>query len=379
MVDPKEDGQQPIATDNRSAGMSDGGGDGGLEALRKEIGLLNHEVLELLSRRGRLVERILEIKKRSSADLFSPSREQEMLGELILANRGPFPDEVVRHLFRQIFRASLDLMERTSDVGLRVARGPERKDTLISVGDVVIGAAPVLMAGPCAIESESQLETVAAHLASRGVRLLRGGAYKARTSPYAFQGLGDAGVRLLADAGRRHGMATICEVLDAETIESTAPHIDILQIGARNMANFRLLRAAGGAGRPVLLKRGFAATLDELMRAAEYLVDSGCDGVILCERGIRTFETETRFTLDLAAVPILRRKTLLPVIVDVSHSTGRRDIQADLARASLAAGAHGVMLEVHPTPETARSDGPQQLDLPQFDDFLEAIRPFLAP
>ncbi len=350
-----------------------------LQGLRDEIGRLNLQILDLLSRRAECVVRLSSIKRRDRLDLFSPSREQEMLDALVARNRGPFSDEVIRHLFKQVFASSLGLMERglISDMG--VARRTGLPDVSVPLGGLVLGEAPVLIAGPCAIEDPDQMEEVAAHLAARGVRLLRAGAFKSRTSPYAFQGLGEEGLRLLQDVARRHGMATVTEVTDIRWIDACAKHADMLQIGARNMSNFELLRAVGAAGRPVLLKRGLAATLDEFLNAAEYVYQAGCRQLVLCERGIRTFSRDTRFTLDISAVPLLKARARLPVVVDVSHAAGRRDILSPLARAALAAGADGVMVEVHPRPHLARSDGPQQLDLPLFDAFLASLVPWIGP
>jgi 3-deoxy-7-phosphoheptulonate synthase/chorismate mutase len=205
------------------------------------------------------------------------------------------------------------------------------------------------------------------------VKVLRGGAEKPRTSPYAFQGLGPKGYAMLARAAKANGMVTASEVMDAASIPA-AEAIDILQIGARNMSNFRLLEAVARTGKPVLLKRGPAATVEEFLLAAEYLI-AGTDRILLCERGIRTFERWTRNTLDISAIPLLRLHSHLPVLADVSHAAGRTDILAPLARAALAAGAHGIMVEVHPAPAFALSDHAQQLDLPAFAEFLKAVRP----
>jgi 3-deoxy-7-phosphoheptulonate synthase len=202
------------------------------------------------------------------------------------------------------------------------------------------------------------------------VRFLRGGAFKPRSSPYAFQGLGEEGLRILQAVCRRHGMLGVTEVMDTRAVGIVAEHADVLQVGARNMSNFDLLREVGRTRRPVLLKRGMAATVDELLWAAEYVVLQGNEQVVLCERGIRTFETATRNTLDIAAIPLLRQRSYLPVIADVSHAAGRKDILAALARAALAAGAQGLMVEMHPEPRTARSDAQQQLSPAEFTAFL---------
>jgi len=224
------------------------------------------------------------------------------------------------------------------------------------------GTEVLVMAGPCAVESEDQLRTTAELVASAGVRVLRGGAFKPRTSPYSFQGLGVEGLRLLRRVADEHKMAVVTEVVTPEDVGVVAEHADILQIGARSMANFALLRAAGSAGRAVLLKRGMGATVDELLQAAEYILANGNEDVAVCERGIRTFETSTRFTLDINAVPVLKSLTHLPVVVDPSHAMGRRDLVPAIAKAAIACGADGLIVEVHPDPASALSDGPQSLD-----------------
>jgi 3-deoxy-7-phosphoheptulonate synthase/chorismate mutase len=348
-----------------------------LEALRREVGEVNRRLLDTLSERARLVARILDVKQHLGLELFDPDREQRMIEEVVAANPGPFPDDTVRHLFREVFRASLGFMDGMAEKTLRVARRPGMQDVVVRAGGREIGSGPVLIAGPCAVEDPAQIETVAAGLVRLGVGFLRAGAFKPRTSPYAFQGLGERGLELLREAGKRHGLTTVTEVVDPRAAELTAAHADVLQVGSRNMANYELLKAVAATGKPVLLKRGFAATLDEFLQAAEYLAAAGLEDVILCERGIRTFNRETRFTLDISAVPLLRRASRLPVIVDVSHAAGRRDILTPLARAAIAAGAHGVMVEVHPDPARARSDAEQQIDLPEFGRMVADLAPLM--
>ncbi len=251
------------------------------------------------------------------------------------------------------------------------SRALHRSKSVVRVGGVEIGGpAVVVIAGPCAIESERQVFATAHAVAAAGARILRGGAFKPRTSPYSFQGLGQKGLELLAAAGREHGLPIVTEVVAPEDVELVARHADMLQIGARNMQNFRLLSAAGESGRPVLLKRGLVATLDELLLAAEYVLDAGDPDVVLCERGIRTFARETRNTLDLAAIPLLQERSHLPVIADPSHGTGLRALVPPLSRAALAAGADGLMVEVHPDPSQALSDGTQSLT---FEDFARLM------
>ena len=219
----------------------------------------------------------------------------------------------------------------------------------------------VVMAGPCAVESQEQLEAAAEAVHAAGVRVLRGGAFKPRTSPYSFQGLGEKGLLLLREVADRYGMAVITEVITPEDVPMVAEHAEVLQIGARNMQNYKLLRAVGDADRPVVLKRGLGSTVDELLQAAEYILARGNDRVALCERGIRTFETATRFTLDINAVPVLKHATSLPVVVDPSHATGRAEFVRPVALAAVASGADGLLVEVHPNPPEALSDGAQSL------------------
>ncbi len=253
----------------------------------------------------------------------------------------------------------------------RVARPTKPGGTVLRVGNVRIGDGEfVIIAGPCSIESREQILETAREVQARGAVMLRGGAFKPRTSPYAFQGLGWEGVTLLAEAGRASGLPTVSEVMTTDQVARMAEHVDVLQIGARNMQNFDLLKAVGRAGRPVLLKRGLSATLDELLAAAEYVLAEGNPNVMLCERGIRTFEPTTRNTLDLSAVPVLRERSHLPVLVDPSHGVGVRRWIRPLCRAAKAVGAHGLLVEVHPNPAEAKSDKEQALT---FEDFSAIV------
>jgi 3-deoxy-7-phosphoheptulonate synthase len=247
--------------------------------------------------------------------------------------------------------------------------------TLISIGRVTIGSDQLaLMAGPCAIEGEEQAFLTAAAVAKAGATVMRGGAYKPRTSPYAFQGLGEEGLRIMRRAADAHGLAVVSEVMDSQQVGLVARYADILQIGARNMQNYALLREVGHADRPVLLKRGLAATIEEWLMAAEHVMSQGNTQVILCERGIRTFETYTRNTLDLNAIPVVKELSHLPVIVDPSHGTGIRNKVAPMARAAIAAGADGLIIEVHHDADHALSDGAQSLYPDQFDELVNQIR-----
>ncbi len=249
--------------------------------------------------------------------------------------------------------------------------------TSVKVGNTMIGPDNLtIMAGPCAVENEDQLMLIAKEVKKAGATIVRGGAYKPRTSPYAFQGLAEEGLKYMHEAGKETGLATICEVVSLDAVNAAVKYVDMLQIGARNMQNFILLKEVGRTGLPVLLKRGLAATIDEWLNAAEYIIAEGNPNVVLCERGIRTFETATRNTLDISAVPVLKSKTHLPVIVDPSHATGVRAYVEPLARAAVAVGADGLMIEVHNDPSKALSDGPQSLTFPQFDELCQSIKPF---
>ena len=251
--------------------------------------------------------------------------------------------------------------------------------TAVSLSNTQIGPNNLtVMAGPCAVESSSQLLETAFAVKKAGAHILRGGAFKPRTSPYSFQGLETEGLKYMKEAREATGLSVICEVTSARAIAEAVNYVDLLQIGARNMQNFELLKEAGKTGLPVLLKRGLAATIDEWLNASEYIMSEGNPNVILCERGIRTFESATRNTLDLSAVPVLRQKTHLPVIVDPSHATGVRAYVAPMAKAAVAAGADGLMIEVHPCPEKALSDGPQSLTFREFKALMEDLAPYAA-
>lgn len=255
-----------------------------------------------------------------------------------------------------------------------VSREHHVERTVVTVGGVPIGPGTLtVIAGPCAVETPSQTLAAARLAKAAGASLLRGGAFKPRTSPYAYQGLGETGLRILAEVRDETGLPLVTEVIDPDGVRLVAPYADMLQIGTRNMHNFALLQAVGEAGRPVLLKRGFGATIEEWLMAAEYIAQRGNLDIVLCERGIRTFETATRNTLDISAVPVVQRLSHLPVIVDPSHSGGRRDLVLPLTRAALAVGADGVMIDVHPDPATALCDGDQALTRPEAAEVAEAV------
>ncbi len=260
-----------------------------------------------------------------------------------------------------------------------VARTDERSRTVVRVRDIAIGSDQfVVMAGPCAVESESQVLETANAVASAGARILRGGAYKPRSSPYSFQGMGLDGLKILKKAREETGLAIVTEVMSEEDVEQIAEYADIMQVGTRNMENYALLEALGGCGRPVLLKRGMTAKLEELLQSAQVIAMNGNPDIILCERGIRTFETATRNTLDIAAVPVLKAVSHLPVIVDPSHAAGVRSLVPVLSRAAAVVGADGLLVEVHPCPEKAMSDGVQSLTFPEFRDMMRDLRRFVS-
>ena len=246
-------------------------------------------------------------------------------------------------------------------------------------GDVAVGGGRVvIMAGPCSVESQDQIHRFAELVARAGGSMIRGGAFKPRSSPYSFQGLGEEGLRLLREAADRNGLLVVSEVMDQTQIPLVAAYSDLLQIGARNMQNFNLLREAGKQRKPVLLKRGISATIEELLLSAEYILAGGNYDVILCERGIRTFETYTRNTMDISAIPVVKKLSHLPIVADPSHGTGRRDKVAPMARAAVAAGADGLLIEVHPDPDHALSDGAQSLRPEQFEELMGQLR-IIAP
>jgi 3-deoxy-7-phosphoheptulonate synthase len=260
-----------------------------------------------------------------------------------------------------------------------VSKNFKPQGTVIKIGAVEIGGPHVVtMAGPCSVESREQIETVADIVANAGAQVMRGGAFKPRSSPYSFQGMGEEGLKIMRAAADRRGLLVVSEVMDQTQIALLTQYSDILQIGARNMQNFNLLREIGKTRKPVLLKRGIAATIEELLLAAEYIMSGGNYEVILCERGIRTFETYTRNTMDIAAIPVVKKLSHLPIVGDPSHGTGRRDMVTPMARAAVAAGADGLIVEVHPDPDKAASDGAQTLTPGQFAEMMKQVRAIAA-
>ncbi|MFA4884410.1 MAG: 3-deoxy-7-phosphoheptulonate synthase [Desulfotomaculaceae bacterium] len=260
-----------------------------------------------------------------------------------------------------------------------VSRESKGKHSLVKVKNVIIGGDDLaVIAGPCAVESREQLLTTAHRVRQAGANILRGGAFKPRTSPYSFQGLEEEGLKILAEASDETGLVTVTEIIDEASLELSLKYVDMVQVGARNMQNYQLLRLVGRSGKPVLLKRGFSSTVEEWLMAAEYIVSEGNENVVLCERGIRTFENATRNTLDLSAIPLVKGLSHLPVIVDPSHATGVQRLVAPMAKAGVAAGADGVLVEVHPEPCKALCDGPQSLTPEDFDFLMSELRTVAA-
>ncbi|AKG04081.1 MULTISPECIES: bifunctional 3-deoxy-7-phosphoheptulonate synthase/chorismate mutase [Salimicrobium] len=345
-----------------------------LDQLRNELDDVNVELLNLISKRGDLVKSIGEVKEQQGMNRFDPVRERAMLDKIVENNEGPFENSTVTQLFKEIFKASLELQEDDHRKALLVSRKNKAEDTVVNIKGEKVGAGELThVFGPCSVESYEQVKEVAQAVKKQGGKLLRGGAYKPRTSPYDFQGLGEEGLQILKRVADEEGLAVISEIVNPADIEKAVDYIDVIQIGARNMQNFELLKAAGAVKKPVLLKRGMSATISEFINAAEYIISRGNDQIILCERGIRTYEKATRNTLDISAVPILKQETHLPVLVDVTHSTGRRDLLLPTARAAIAIGADGIMAEVHPDPAVALSDSAQQMDIPTFESFINEI------
>ncbi|CAN5631097.1 3-deoxy-7-phosphoheptulonate synthase [soil metagenome] len=318
-------------------------------------------------------EEIAEVRRHIVADGLTP-HESRGTERVVIGVVGPVGTRKEQVMGRLSVLPGVDTVTPISRPFKLASREFHEEDTVVRVRDATIGGGSLtVMAGPCSVEGREQLLKTAEAVAAAGATILRGGAFKPRTSPYTFQGLGVAGLELLAEARERTGLPVVTEVMEPSQVDIVSEHADILQVGARNMQNYPLLMAVGRAARPVLLKRGLSATIEEWLMAAEYIISSGNPEVILCERGIRTFETYTRNTLDLAAVPVLHRLTHLPVIVDPSHATGKRWLVRSMALAGVAAGADGVMLEVHPEPDEALSDGEQSIRLEQFNEMAQLL------
>src|SRR5690625_631440 len=345
-----------------------------IDQLREKFNKINIDILKFINERAEIVQEIGEIKGKQSTRRFDPVRERDMLNSIISHNDGPFTNSTIEHIFKEIFKAGLEIQEDEHQKEILVSRKRKSEDTVIDIKGVQFGDGDThFIFGPCAVESYEQVAKVGEAVKNKGLKLLRGGAYKPRTSPYDFQGLGLEGLKILKQVADEYDLAVVSEIVNPADIEEAIDYIDMIQIGARNMQNFELLKKAGEVDKPVILKRGLSATISEFINAAEYIISRGNGEIILCERGIRTYETATRNTLDISAVPILKQETHLPVLVDVTHSTGRRDLLIPTAKAAIAIGADGVMAEVHPDPAVALSDSQQQMDFEQFEQFYNEV------
>ncbi|WP_432352267.1 bifunctional 3-deoxy-7-phosphoheptulonate synthase/chorismate mutase [Sporosarcina sp. A2] len=349
-----------------------------LEGLRSQVTELNVKMLDLINDRMAVVQEIGKVKEKQGVNRYDPVREREMLDLLKDANKGPISNGILEQVFKGIFMSGLEIQEDEQRNALLVSRKRKAEDTIVDVNGEKIGdGTPTFVFGPCAVESYEQVLAVAKSIKAKGLTMMRGGAYKPRTSPYDFQGLGLEGLKILKRVSDETGLSIVTEIITPSHLEEALDYIDVIQIGARNMQNFELLKEAGKANKPVLLKRGLAATIDEFIHAAEYIMSKGNTQIMLCERGIRTYERATRNTLDISAVPILKQETHLPVFVDVTHSTGRKDLLIPTAKAAIAVGADGVMAEVHPDPAVALSDSAQQMNIEQFDEFYQEMQRFM--
>lgn len=280
-----------------------------LDTLRDQVDQLNLELLSVINKRANLVQEIGKLKGVQGSLRFDPVREREMLNQIVEANNGPFEDSTIEHLFKEIFKAGLELQEDDHSKALLVSRKNKQEDTVVSVNGLEIGKGePAFVFGPCSVESYEQVAAVANSIRAKGLKLIRGGAFKPRTSPYDFQGLGLEGLKILKQISDEYGLGVISEIVTPKDIETALDYVDVIQIGARNMQNFELLKEAGRVNKPILLKRGLSATIEEFIGAAEYIMSQGNGEIILCERGIRTYEKATRNTLDISAVPILKKR-----------------------------------------------------------------------
>lgn len=348
-----------------------------LNDLREKMSAINDDLMKTLNRFFSISNQIGQVKDATGLPHFDPVRESEMLNDILSKNRGPMPTPIMGRIFKEIFKASVEEMGAGSRRKLNVSKHSEKDSKIIDLNGILIGAGhPVIISGPCAVEYPEQLRATATHLKHIGIHLLRGGAFKPRTSPYSFQGLEEDALKMLKAVSTELDMRVVTEVLTPEDVPLVEKYADILQIGSRNMYNYSLLKRVGKIHKPVLLKRGFMATIDEFILAAEYIYNGGNEQIILCERGIRTFETQTRNTLDISAIPILKLETALPVIVDISHSLGRKDIVFQIAHASLSAGADGLMFESHFNPLSALCDSQQQLDPHETETLVSSLKKF---
>src|SRR5699024_5204726 len=337
-----------------------------LNELRNQIDEINLEILALLNQRAKVVEEIGIHKSKQGVKRFDPVRERQSLDLITENHTGPFKASTIQHIFKEIFKASLELQETNTEKALLVSRKAHPENTIIDVNGENIGDGKQrFIIGPCAVESYEQVKAVAVAMKEQGLTFMRGGAFKPRTSPYDFQGLGVEGLKILRKVADELGMSVVSEILTPSDVEVALDYVDVIQIGARNMQNFELLKTVGKVQKPVMLKRGLSATIDEFIHAAEYIISQGNDQIILCERGIRTYEKATRNTLDISAVPILKKTTHLPIVVHATLSTVRIDLVITAAQAAIANRADAMMAEVRTERAVGLSDSAQQMNIPE--------------
>ncbi len=344
-----------------------------LEELRNKIDKIDDQLLNLIQERFEIVDEVRKYKEENNLPIKDKNREKQILSRLAENYNGILSKEEITDIFKKIIGVSTHVQERLSNIDFHYEKKHENHKTIIDISGERIGDNFTYIFGPCSIETEEQMEEVALAIKSLGLKFIRGGAFKPRTSPYDFQGLGIEGLKLMKMVAERHDLLVVSEVMESTDLEEALKYIDIVQVGARNMQNFSLLKKLGKIEKPVLLKRGLSATIAEFLNASEYILQGGNQNVILCDRGIRTFENMTRNSLDIAGIAVIKKSTHLPVIVDVSHAAGRADIIPELAYAVKALGVDGLMCEVHPEPGKALSDSSQQITPKQMKDIFVNI------
>ncbi|HOV26932.1 MAG TPA: bifunctional 3-deoxy-7-phosphoheptulonate synthase/chorismate mutase [Pseudobacteroides sp.] len=331
---------------------------------------VNRHILGLVEEQTHLLhEMLLREDRNKIRDLI----QEKFIGKIMEVHNGSLPAELIKEIFINMYNLELKYLDEKEERKLLVSSNNNVKfldiNEMFGLGYVN----PTIIGGPCAIESTESLEKVAVMLQSLNIKFIRAGAFKPRTSPYDFQGLGEEGLKILREVSDKYSLYAVTEVMDTRAVDIVDKYTDVFQIGARNMQNFELLKEVGRYNKPVILKRGMSSTINELIYASEYIALQGSRKIIICERGIRTFENKTRNTLDISSIPIIKIETKLPVIVDLSHSLGRKDIILQIAKAALAVGADGIMVEVHPNPQTALSDSNQQLNLLEFKNLINGL------
>ncbi len=344
-----------------------------LKELRDKIDDIDDQLLKLIQERFEIVDEVRKYKEVNNITIVDKNRETQILNRLSENYQGILSKEEIKDIFRKIIGVSTHVQERLSNIDFHYEKKHQDHKTVIDVSDEKIGDKFTYMFGPCSIETEEQMEEVAKSIKELGLRFIRGGAFKPRTSPYDFQGLGIDGLKMMKKVADKYGLLVVSEVMESTDLDDALKYIDVVQVGARNMQNFSFLKRLGKIDKPVLLKRGLSATINEFLNASEYILQGGNKNVILCDRGIRTFENKTRNSLDIAGIAVIKKSTHLPVIVDISHAAGRADIIPELAYAVRALGVDGLMCEVHPDPSKALSDSSQQITPTQMKDIFVNI------